>query len=243
MNYRNPDTLEALAREFVLGTLSRRARRRFGRLMDEDDVVAGAVHALEEQLLGLGWSLPPEAPSELVWQRISRQAGLGRARRGPAAAPWRSVAAAALLGLIVSTAAWWQERLQPPERVVETVTETVTETIALEPAVGVVADPDGNALWVARVYPQLGHADVAVSTIPEAQPANDYQLWVLGDDGVPVSMGLLPQDGERRIDLSPDAIAALEAGELLAVSLEPLGGSPIATPTGPVLYTAALLAP
>ncbi len=241
MNYRNPDRLEALAREFVLGTLSRRARRRFGRLMDEDEAVAAAVYALEEQLLGLGWSLTPEAPSELVWQRISRQAGLGRARRRPAANPWRSVAAAALLGLIVSTVAWWQERLQPPERIVETVTETVTET--LEPAVSVVADPEGNTLWVARVYPGLGRADVTVSTTPEAQPTNDYQLWVLGDDGVPVSMGLLPQTGERQLDLSPTAVAALETGELLAVSLEPLGGSPIATPTGSVLYTAALLAP
>jgi len=235
MNYRDPDTLEALAREFVLGTLSRRARRRFGRLVDEDETVAAAVYALEEQLLGLGWSLPPEAPSELVWQRISRQAGFGRADRQRTAAPWRSVAAAALLGLIVSSAAWWQERLRPPE--------TVVETIALEPTVSLVADADGNTLWVARVYSDLGRADVSVSTAPEAQGTNDYQLWVLGGDGTPVSLGLLPQTGERRLDLSPTAVAALETGELLAVSLEPLGGSPIATPTGPVLYTAALLAP
>lgn len=145
------------------------------------------------------------------------------------------MAAAALLGLIVSSAAWWQERLRPPE--------TVVETIALEPTVSLVADADGNTLWVARVYSDLGRADVSVSTAPEAQGTNDYQLWVLGGDGTPVSLGLLPQTGERRLDLSPTAVAALETGELLAVSLEPLGGSPIATPTGPVLYTAALLAP
>ena len=239
MNYRDPDTLMPLAREFVLGTMSRRARRRFGRLVDEDDTVAAAVYALEEQLLGLGWSLPPIAPSEFVWHRIARQAGLGRPRRQRIAAPWRSVAAVALLGLIVSTTAWWQERIQPPERVVD----TVVETIALEPAVSIVADADGNALWVARVYADLERADVAVFTVPEAQTANDYQLWVLGGDGVPVSLGLLPQTGERQLDLSPAALAALETGGLLAVSLEPLGGSPLATPTGPVLYTAALLAP
>ena len=239
MNYRDPDTLEALAREFVLGTMSRRARRRFGRLFDEDEAVAAAVYAEEERLLGLGWTLPPVTPSEFVWRRIARQAGLGRTRRQQTAAPWRSVAAAALLGMVVSTTAWWQERLQPPEIVVE----TVVETTALEPTVSVVADTDGNTLWVARVYPDLGRADVTVSTAPEARRANDYQLWVLGGDGAPVSIGLLPQTGERQLDLSPTAVAALETGELLAVSLEPLGGSPLATPTGPVLYTAALLAP
>ena len=82
-----------------------------------------------------------------------------------------------------------------------------------------------------------------VAAEPEQQPASDYELWVLRDDGVPVSLGLLPQSGERELSLSPGAIDALGRGELLAVSLEPLGGSPEDVPTGPVLYTAALLAP
>ncbi|MEO1246405.1 MAG: anti-sigma factor [Pseudomonadota bacterium] len=243
MNYRDPERLEALAREFVLGTMPRRARRRFGRLVDEDETVAAAVYALEEQLLGMAWSLTPVAPSELVWRRISRQAGLGRTPRKAQTGPWRSIAAALLLGLLVSTAAWWQELSQPPERVVETVTETVIEPMPLEPAVSVVADAEGNALWVARVYADLARADVAVSTLPVARPANDYQLWVLGADGVPVSLGLLPQTGARQLPLTPVALAALDNGELLAVSLEPTGGSPEAVPTGPVLYTAALLPP
>ncbi len=239
MNYRDPDRLASLAREYVLGTMSRRARRRFGRLMDDDETVAAAVHAVEAQMLGLAWALNPVMPSELVWQRIARQAHLGEARRTPDSRQWRSIAAALMLGLLVGTAAWWQEWSRPPERVVE----TVTQAVPLEPAVGVVADTGGNALWVARIYTALSRADVTVSTAPEVQTANDYQLWVLGSDGTPVSLGLLPQSGERRLNLTPDAVAAVENGELLAVSLEPLGGSPQATPTGPVLYTATLLGP
>ncbi len=69
------------------------------------------------------------------------------------------------------------------------------------------------------------------------------ELWVLRDDGVPVSLGLLPQAGDRVHSLADTTVDALRRGSVLAVSLEPVGGSPEAAPTGPVLFTAALLAP
>lgn len=230
MNYRDPERLDALARQFVLGTMSRRARRRFGRLVDEDPTVADRVYALEAQLLPMAWSLDPVQPSELVWKRIARSIA---AEREPQQRTnwWSAVAAAMFVGLMVSTFAWWQERVQPP--VVQ----------ASDPSVGVVSDNAGNALWVARIYPDLQRADVAVETTPDPQPANDYQLWILGGDGVPVSMGLLPQTGDSQLTLTANAVNALGTGNTLAVSIEPLGGSPQALPSGPVVYTAALLAP
>ena len=152
---------------------------------------------------------------------------------------WPLAAAAMFVAVIISTFGWWQEWQQPPER----ITETITEFVPVEPAVSVVADATGNSLWVARIYPDLQRADVIVATEPEPQATGDYELWVLRDDGVPVSIGLLPQTGERELALSANAIDALGRGELLAGSLEPLGGSPADVPTGPVLYTAALLAP
>ena len=244
MNYRDPDTLNELTRQFVLGTMSRRARRRFSRLVDDDPQVAASVYALEEKLLPMAWSLMPVEPSELVWQRITRQAGIGAGARGqPArrAVPgrWPMVAAALSVALVVSIYGWWQEYLLPPE----VITETVTESVPLEPVIGVVEDDGGNPLWVARIYSDLQRVDVTVENVPEQHAANDYELWVLRDDGVPVSLGLLPQTGERSLTLASNAVDALQRGTALAVSLEPLGGSPIATPTGPVLFTAALLAP
>ena len=95
-------------------------------------------------------------------------------------------------------------------------------------------------MWIALVYPDLQRADIQVGTAPTAQPTNDYELWILRGDGVPVSMGVLPQIGQTSLDLGADAVAALTTGSTLAVSLEPQGGSPQATPSGPVLYTAPL---
>lgn len=254
MNYTNPELLPLLAERYVLGVMGRLARRRFSRLLDEDPRVADSVYAVESNLAPLAWDLPQEAPSALVWRRIVRQAGLGSRRPEPApvrspetdgAGRWRLIGMAASIAFVASSIGWWQASTRPPEVVVETVVETVTEEVPvpLEPAVGIVTNEGGDAIWVARIYDTLERAEISVSKLPEPRDNNDYQLWLLKDDGVPVSLGLLPQSGTRTLSLDPFAMEALGQGSTLAVSLEPLGGSPELVPTGPVLYTAALLAP
>lgn len=75
---------------------------------------------------------------------------------------------------------------------------------------------------------------LSVSTTgPGPGPGQDYELWVIDESGVPRSLGLV--SGAQTL-----VSAALEPGQTLAVSLEPLGGSPEATPTGPVLAAAPL---
>ena len=239
MNYLDPERRNALTHDFVLGTMPRRARRRFNRLVDEEAIIADGVYALEEKLLPLAWSLAPVQPSELVWQRIVQQTGMHQRSRDLPARRWPAVAAALSVALLAVSIAWWQERIRPPEVVIE----TVTETVPVEPSIGVVEDEAGNALWVARIYDDLRRADVTVQVSPTQQVTNDYELWILRDDGVPVSLGVLPQSGTASLSLADSAVDALQRGSVLAVSLEPLGGSPQATPTGPVLYTATLLAP
>jgi anti-sigma-K factor RskA len=243
MNYLEPRRLEALSERFVLGTMSRRARRRFSRLVDEEAAAAASVHRLEAMLLPSAWSLEPVQPSALVWPRIVRAAGIGESPLAPRGdkrrAPWRAVAAGLSLALIATSLGWWQATQKPPE----IVTRTVVETVPLEPAVGVISDEEGQALWVARLYPDLQRIDVVVQQRPADEPDKDYQLWVLREDGVPVSLGLLPKSGEATLSLGDIALDGLERGNTLAVSLEPLGGSPEDVPTGPVLYTAAFFAP
>lgn len=239
MNYLDPERRDALIRDFVLGTMPRRARRRFNRLVDEEAIIADGVHALEEKLLPLAWSLTPVQPSDLVWQRIVQQTGMRHRSVESPARRWPALAAALSVALLAVSIAWWQERTRPPEIVIE----TVTETVPAEPSIGVVEDEAGNALWVARIYDDLRRADVSVQMSPTQQVAKDYELWILRDDGVPVSLGVLPQSGAASLSLADSAVDALQRGSVLAVSLEPAGGSPQATPTGPVLYTATLLAP
>jgi anti-sigma-K factor RskA len=61
------------------------------------------------------------------------------------------------------------------------------------------------------------------------------QLWAIARDGTPRSLGILADN--RSAELALDQRAVGPDVMLLAISLEPKGGSPNpAAPTGPVLY-------
>jgi anti-sigma-K factor RskA len=68
----------------------------------------------------------------------------------------------------------------------------------------------------------------------EAPAGKSYELWAIGDGRKqPESLGIIDKDVQRNVAISP--------GTILAVSLEPAGGSPTGQPTGPVVYTGKLV--
>jgi anti-sigma-K factor RskA len=77
----------------------------------------------------------------------------------------------------------------------------------------------------------LTGGDLTISRISGAPPdaAHDFELWIIRGTDAPVSLGVLPTDG-RRLTLTD-----VGEGMVLAVSLEPKGGSPTGAPTGPIL--------
>ncbi len=244
MNYSKPELIEALAQRYVLGTMGSRARRRFADILHLSPLARERVQAWEERLQPLLLSLDPVQPSELVWQRIAREISPAVDSKAEASLQKKwgflNVAAVAMLALTISITSlgWWQAANQPAETIIETVVVTQPEAAA----VSVLANAEGS-FWVTRIYPKSARLDVEVQSIATAQPDKDFELWTIQDDGKPVSLGLLPKSGRKTIQLDSLALAAISRSQLLAVSLEPLGGSPEAVPTGPVLYSGALFMP
>jgi anti-sigma-K factor RskA len=84
---------------------------------------------------------------------------------------------------------------------------------------------------------------LTIKALAAVQPAPDrvLQLWALPAQGNPSSLGLVPSPAQGlsvvRMDLPAPAGQALQNIPTLAISLEPLGGSPTGLPTGPVLYS------
>ena len=75
-----------------------------------------------------------------------------------------------------------------------------------------------------------------------ADPGKSYELWLIaGQSAAPRSLGVIGADEftERAIPGNFD-LATLRAATY-AVSLEPQGGSPSGTPTGPVLFTGKMV--
>ena len=244
MNYTNSVLIDALAQRYVIGTMSYRARRRFTQILEQNPKARAVVLKWEEQMTPLLLSLDPVTPSELVWQRILREMNSFsssksiKKRDAGRGLAYGVAASIFFISFSITSLGWWQSANQPVETIIETRIVNVPEPAI----VSVLADQNATR-WIARIYQDSARIDLDVQAEPAEQLNKDYELWALQDDGKPVSLGLLPQKGQKSLQLNSKALASLARSKTLAVSLEPLGGSPQPVPTGPVLFTARLLPP
>ncbi|WP_377512998.1 anti-sigma factor domain-containing protein [Octadecabacter sp. R77987] len=72
-----------------------------------------------------------------------------------------------------------------------------------------------------------------------ARDGRALELWLIAGENAPVSLGVLPDDPNASLTVPADLVAALNGG-VLAISDEPLGGSPTGAPTGVVLAVGPL---
>ena len=226
MKYDDPRLRDLLAGAYVMATLPRRARARFERLMAADPALARLVAEWQERLAPLDATAPPVEPPPTVWRAVERALGppsaAGEARAGwwERLALWRGLAFGALAvaaALLLYVA--------------------VPRPIPPVPAIlAVLADPAGTPSFAAT---RRADGQIAVAAI-RAQPlAADraFELWAIAG-GAPRSLGLLGPAAGQGLLLPP---GALPRDGVLAVSLEPAGGSPTGAPTGPVLYQGKIL--
>ena len=98
---------------------------------------------------------------------------------------------------------------------------------------------DGQRIFVAVI--DVKRAVIAV--VPAAyrsDPTRVPELWLIPSGGKPLSLGVLPADGLAQIAIPPAFADQTRRDAILAVSLEPPGGSPTGQPTGPVIGSGKL---
>lgn len=216
---------ELLAAEFVLGVLAGSDRAAAQRLLERDRNFARLAAAWEDRLSPWAAEIAEAAPPPQVWERIA--AAL------PAQAPtrtslWQSLAfwrgltvvsgalAAVCLGALV-----YLGTLSQPVPLVATI------------------EGGGHRHFVATIDAKRG----SVAVVPAAFAADATrvpELWLIPADGKPRPLGLLRADQTVTIAIPPDLAGVTVLNAVLAVSLEPPGGSPTGAPTGPVIATGKL---
>ncbi len=90
MDYGRGDLADALAAEYVIGTLRGGARRRFEALLPAHSELRQATLAWHERLMPLTAAIPPVQPSSEVWRRISDR--LERRQDAGSRSPWQRLA-------------------------------------------------------------------------------------------------------------------------------------------------------
>ena len=222
----NPDLIDRLAAEYVLGTLRGPARQRFERWRSASGLVEQHCVAWEERLLPMLRRLKPVPPPAHVWQQIERRLNLSAPARRSA---WRPLAVAASVLLVLALGTLWYWRTLGPGHVAQVAT---------------ISEPSGAPVWQVDIYGRPGEArrlSVRASGLATRPAGHDYELWALPKGGAPVSLGVLPyvQASTQRA-LTSAQQQALQHAAQLAVSLEPTGGSPSGQPTGAIVFVVPL---
>jgi anti-sigma-K factor RskA len=236
MNLADPtrsERLDALAAQYVLGTLGPRARRRLAAIARRDATVAAAIAAWDGRLSGLAAGVAPVVPAPRVWNAIRHRLGFTDDRGATGAVartPWWSSLgwwrALATVGFVLAIAFGVSLFAPGPERA--------------EQVVVVLAGPDAKPALIATA--DRGSRLLNVKAVAPVQIAagRALELWMLPQGQNPRSLGLIPATGIGRVTLPDTAGAVLQNIPALAVSVEPAGGSPTGLPTGPVIYTGAV---
>jgi anti-sigma-K factor RskA len=220
----NPEELRILAGEYVLGVLDAAEAEEVAAALPANDELRGAVGFWREQLHPLSALAAPAAPPPEVWDAI--EARLGASAATPATpgfwgslALWRT-ATAGFAAAAAALALW------------------IASMPAPGPSLVAVLHPpqQDQASWVVTAGRSGVLAQPLAGAVPPAGRA--FELWAIAPGGTRSrSLGVIPAGGEIALTPLP---AELRDGATLAISIEPIGGSPTGQPTGPVVFVGAV---
>jgi anti-sigma-K factor RskA len=225
------DTLQQLAADYVLGTLTATERKQVQTRLPTDAALREAVQEWEGRLAPLAELAEPVTPAANLWQRIELSLPpepMARSQSPKQAwwtgwwsslAFWRFAAGASFAAAAVMAVAPMTGLVNPaqPKYMVVLVAPNAT-------APGWVIQASTNK--------RLKLVPLAKTEVPEQRA---LQFWTKADDwNAPVSLGLIKPG--QPLDVSLEQLPAIQANQLFEITLEPPSGSPTGRPTGPVLY-------
>ena len=214
--------LDAIAGEYMLGTLQGPARRRFERALREEPLVALRLRRFQEIFAPRYTEMIELRPSPQTWTRLERELDLARYRT-----PWYRRLGVWRGFAVASTAA-----------LVLTVALQVMRPMPHEPAAVAIAQLEGKtepARVTAALTSDRRTLELKASRPVVAGPQQSYELWLLPEEGgAPISLAVLGSL-DARFQLPEAQVSRVRSGAKLAVSVEPAGGSPTGAPTGRVI--------
>jgi len=220
--------------EYVLGVLDADARAQVEREMADSESAAAAVERWRRQLLPLAEEGAPVTPPPQLWQRIRSELQLAESRRSrqQSARPgvWESLRFWHLLSLMTGVLL-----AAACVAIVMLVVRRPAATPRIPYMASTITESGGRVGWTATM--DIGKARmIVVPASPRGVSAGrSAELWLIPHGGKPIAVGVISATAPITIELPPALLSQLGPTAALAVSLEPLGGSPTGQPTGPVI--------
>jgi anti-sigma-K factor RskA len=228
MRYDSPELREQLAAEYMLGTMPVLVRRRFERLLASDPELRRAVEDWNVRFDPIDLDDlddTEEEPPAHVWRAVERRLALPQ--EAPTSPGW------------LSSLAFWRGATLAAAALAAAVVVYVAVRPSPAPpdVVAILSDDNGDPAWIALSATHGGDVDVAPIRSVAIDAAHAFELWAI-EDGKPHPLGLLAPEPGRPLTVQASVVPA---DGVLAISLEPSGGSPTGLPTGPVQFKGAVL--
>lgn len=230
----DPPERDTLAAEYVLGLLDAQARREAKRRIASEPDFAAEVAAWEARLAPMLEEIAPVPAPARAWPRILSALGRAaplRATKRPSlwdSLPfWRGVGAT---GFAMAAAAFVFIAVQRPPA-----------APTGKPMVVAIRHDDGSAAYTATFDAQRSMLVLMPLDGSAGDDGRVPQLWLIpSSDGKPRSLGVIDRRNAMMMRV-PASMRDAFAGGVMAVSLEPLGGSPTGQPTGPVIAKGSIV--
>lgn len=216
-----PDPAETMAAELALGLLEGDDRAAALRRLLAEPAFAAEVEGWQMRLGPLAGEVAEQAPPADLWPRIERALGASGAALAARLNRWRA-AAFVSTGIAASLAAFvaFGPLLQP----------AIADRAMM---VAQIAAPDAGPVMLASYDSGTRRFRLAPVAMPVGQ--RSPQLWLIPADGRPRSLGVFDPARMTEMDMPEPMVRLIGADATLAVSMEPMGGSPTGQPTGPVV--------
>jgi len=227
--------------EYALGLLDADARAAVAREVETNSEAAAAVALWQRHFTPLAMEVTGIEPPAHIWAGIRRRLAFDAATPS-ATSPrrdsvWDSLGLWRWIGVGATAVAACL--------LVVTMTRPVAPPAAGHRAVlmvSTIAGENGVAGWTATM--DIDRSELLVVPASPAAVASDRntELWLIPAGGAPISVGVFAPGDPKRFHLDKDLLDRLGPTAALAVSLEPVGGSPTGQPTGPVIAKGAIRA-
>ena len=218
----SPDELQAA--EYALGVLTGTDREAAALRVAGETAFAALVVAWEERLAPWAAEIPELNPPPQVWERIAAALPSEPQQR---AGFWQSLVFWRSFGMVSALAAACLAVL------------LYLGAGSQQAALVASLDGEGQHIFVAAV--DVRRATVTVVPVAyRPDPVRIPELWLIPAGGKPLPLGVLLADRPTQITIPPAFADQARRDAILAVSLEPPGGSPTGEPTGPVIGSGKL---
>lgn len=222
--------------EYVLGVLDADTRAEVAHEVLVSGEAATAVALWQRRLMPLTDTIGDVTPAPYVWARIHDALQLDApARVAPRKGLWDNLQLWHWLGIGASAMA------VALLVVVSLPRPTTTPTVVNAGYMAATIQQDnGSTGWTATMDLQHARMVVVPATPVAFEQGRAPELWLIPAGGKPISVGMIARDKPTTLALDPALLARLGPTAALAVSVEPVGGSPTGQPTGAVIAKGAI---